>query len=211
MALMTWAKPLKNSSPSCSFFIAASSSNDAPAISSVIGVEGPRAGGGAVTVLTLFLTATILLASRLWLDMGRASIVSVQTQTAADVATLSSLRMRTESLRAIATRWQEYGDFYEAARLDGTVDLPAARWAEVEAKAGELERALPSYQGRSTAILKVVADANGFSREDLEVLDNAGSRHGVAAESLIVRDEKGQVNKIIVYENGQVADELLRY
>ena len=149
-----------------------------------------------MSALTLLAVAMVLLAGRLCLDAGRASLTSIQAQTRADLAALSSLRMRTSSLRAIGQRWQEYGDLYGAARLDGSVDLPAARWAEVELKAAELARALPSYQGRATAVLKVVSDANGFSREDLAVLDNEGARLGLAADSMIVRDEHGNQKKI---------------
>ena len=139
----------------------------------------------------MLLALAFAAAGVLWIDMGKASLAAQRAQTLADVSVLSSLRITSEAMETVADRWEEFGRFYDAATGSGIV-LNSAHWTVVRKSAGDLRRALSGYQGRTTAVIKVVAEANGVARESVEVLDAVGAQLGLTAEKALIRDEMGR-------------------
>lgn len=144
-----------------------------------------------MTVLTLFLILALMTVGWLWMDVGRASIATLKAQTGLDVVLLSSLRIRAESLHTIAVRWEEFGSLFGPVFFERSVSLRSSDWAKVEKKAADLKKALLSYEGRTTAIIKVVGDANKVRRDEIDIQNSAGSRLGLVAEPLNIKDENG--------------------
>jgi hypothetical protein len=135
-------------------------------------------------VLSLFLVATFIL------EQGRAWYILERAQIVADMTVLSTLRMRAESLQTIAERWAEYGNKLTQGNLmEATIQ--SSSWHDVETKAAKLKSALSGYKGRSTAVIGVVAEANGILKSAVDVSDNAGASLGLSAQSQWVTDEQG--------------------
>lgn len=147
---------------------------------------------GSVLVLMMFVGMTAGFMLWLVLDMGQATVEAQRIQTTADATALSALRMRAASMETIADRWEEFGPWFGTVLGHELVQLPSVHWTGVEQKAMELKRALPGYQGRVTAVVSVVMDANGVSRNRIRTLDNAAAKLDVISESLRVRDENGR-------------------
>lgn len=151
---------------------------------------------GSALAITLFLMLALIGAGWIWVDLGKASLAGQRSQAASDMSVLSSLRVSGEALGTVAGRWEEFGALFGLAAADRTVELRSGFWPVVEKKAGDLKRAVPGYQGRATAVIKVVAEANGFSRESLDVIDSAGSRLQLTAERAVLRDENGRAKTL---------------
>lgn len=148
---------------------------------------------GNALVTTLFFISAFSALAALWVDVARGSIAAQRAQALGDAAALSSLRVTAEALETIAARWQEFGGAFGAASAEGVVELPSSLWAPVREKADELKRAISGYQGRSTAIVKVVAEANGASKDVVDAVATAGAQIGLAAERARLLDENGRV------------------
>ncbi len=143
-----------------------------------------------MTIVTVLVSLAMVAMGVFVMDIGRVSIVSQKLETVADAAVLASLRMRVEALEIVASRWQEFGGLMGPLASDGAISLRSTDWTSVEQKAATLKRALSGYQARTTAIVKVIAEANGFSREQVEIIDDRGSRLGIQSASAIVIDEQ---------------------
>jgi hypothetical protein len=151
---------------------------------------------GGILIIMIFLAVALTTLCWLWLDLGKASLATQRAQTLSDVSVLSSLRVTAESLETVAQRWSEFGASMGAVSTDGSVALPSSQWASVEKKAADLKKAISGYQGRSTSIIKVVAEANGHSKDSLEVNGSNGSQISLTAQKGIVRDENNQIKNI---------------
>ena len=124
-------------------------------------------------------------------DWGRRLHAGEQAQTAADMILLSSLRVRAEGLSRVAARWDKLRPLYGGSGPRG-VFVARGNWAELEKQMNTLKRSLSGYQGRITAVIKVAAEANGFPRESVRVVDDSASQLGLSAEPVLTWDQFGQ-------------------
>jgi hypothetical protein len=155
-------------------------------------------------VLTLLLIISLFGFFLRVAQLGLISYRIQQTQTIADVSILSSLRLRAEALQTIANRWSEFGKSFGVAGFHNLVNLHSSLWGAVEQKVSDLKRSLSGYQGRTTAVIKVVAEANGFRRDDVDVRDDAGSKLDLIGQPVVFKDEKGKFRTLdaVWYQRG---------
>lgn len=146
---------------------------------------------GGVLVVMLFLVMGFFGLGLLVVNIGQAGFTAQRAQTLADVSVLSSARMRVEALEKISERWLEYGRYFGLAADDGSVQLQSVDGPLVQQKAAALVRALPGYLGRTSAVIKVVADANAINRTQVSVEDDAAAQIGLKPEAAILVNEKG--------------------
>ncbi len=135
--------------------------------------------------------------SILVLNISRAVLTEQKIQTAADASLLSSLRLRAEALQIISDRWLEIGRYYVEGFANGQVLVPSASWTVVQRGAETLRRAVPGYQGRVTAVVGVVLDANGIPQESARFVLKGAQSLGLTAEPITLRNEGGQTKRIL--------------
>lgn len=140
-----------------------------------------RGTRGSVLALGLLLTIAVLIATRLFSDLLAAVIASEKAQTAADFALLSALRIRAQSLEAVAARWELFGA--PLANADGMVEAPAGTVPSVALAADALRRSLSGFQGRVSSALTVAAEANGADRALVAQTVPNGLRLGIEPQS----------------------------
>ncbi len=151
---------------------------------------------GGVLALTLFLIVAFAWTTLLVADVGRTVAARAKIQSTADTVVLSSVRLRAEALETIAARWREFGALFGAVSPSGEVSLASSDWPNVQTKADALKRALPGYQGRTTAVIKVVAEANRMERDAIVIDDAIGAQLGLTAKSITIRDEADRVARL---------------
>lgn len=127
--------------------------------------------------------------------MARGSFLSLKARTLAEMSALSSERINAESLEDVAERWRSFGAQFGPILAPGRVNLAGSFWDGVRQAAQELRRALPGYQGRATAVIKVVAEANGATRDRISAA-NGPALLGLSPQSLIIQDETGRAQAL---------------
>lgn len=149
-----------------------------------------------MNILFIPFVVIFVMCSKLAFDIGRWVTMEQKLQTTADVALLSSLRIRASGLQTIAERWSEVGQFIVQGFANGQVLVPAAQWNQIQNRAETLRRSIGGYRGRVTAVVGVVSEANGvprsagvFVREDAQDL-------AVTAQSFTLRNESGQTKSV---------------
>lgn len=143
---------------------------------------------GAVVVLFLFISLAFFWFALFALNIGRSFYVIERAQTTAEMTALSSLRMRSEGLKKIAERWEIFGSSFTGGNSAGA-SAPRDYFDAMAADANTLARALPGYKARISSVIKVVSEANGISRENVEIIDNTASQLGLIPQDLAVIDE----------------------
>jgi hypothetical protein len=135
---------------------------------------------GSVLALSLFLALAVLIVTRLFSDLMSAAIAAQKAQTAADFALVSALRVRAQSLEAIAARWDMFGSVITV--VSGALQAPAGTVSAIGVAAETLRRAISGYQGRITAALTVAAEANGADRAKLTQVVSQGLKLNLDAQ-----------------------------
>lgn len=148
--------------------------------------------------LVLFLPCALVFVSVAVLTWRMAAwlVADARAQTVVDAVLCSSLRLRVEALETIAARWNDVGRTFAEGDASGHVLVPQSYWSRTRSQANTLSHAIPGYKGRITAVLTVVAEANGFRREQFHFQKDDAQNLGVRSESVVMRNEINQLQNL---------------
>jgi hypothetical protein len=147
---------------------------------------------GAVLYVFLFVWMALVMFLIFTVSIARRIFAMEREQTVADMTALASARLRIDGLERVAARWAtDVGKFTGEAGPSGAF-VASGDWPEITRNAGRLPAALSGYKGRSTAVIKVVTDANRVDRDEIEILDSSGAQLNLVAEPMAIYDESGQ-------------------
>jgi hypothetical protein len=130
-------------------------------------------------------------------DLGIWALAADRAQNIGDVCLLSSLRVRAEGLERIAERWRDLGLFMNEGQPSGWVRVPRSQWNNAREEANQLRRAISGYQGRVTSVIRVVAEAQGANRDNLEFIREDAQRLNVIPQPVTMRDENNQEGLLV--------------
>lgn len=152
-----------------------------------IKIKSPaRAGAALLASLPMALLAVTALV--VFADLARVAYWRDRAEIVADAVVAATLETRIAGWESVTRRWSEtIGPHLGTADLDA-VAVPETVWFAVESAARRLKSALSGYKGRVTSVVRVAAEANGFSRETVSVSAEPDRGFGLEPRPLRLAD-----------------------
>lgn len=145
---------------------------------------------GAVFVVFVFAVGAFFVFLMGAIELTRKILEVQRKQAWMETTVLSSLRVRAKALGTVADRWETFGRTLGPADEAG-VYLERSKWTGFIKASDQLSGSLGGYQGRTSAVVTVLAGIYGLPREEILVEDRQAPKLGILAQPFLLRDEAG--------------------
>jgi hypothetical protein len=146
---------------------------------------------GSIVVGFLPIFIGMVISIILLVDVGRIQYLKTKAQVLCDQVMLSILRVRAMSLERVATKWAPIGELISEGNSSGAF-YGGDSWEDLIYEATQFNRSLSGYKGQITRIHRVVANANGFQKSDVKILEGDGLDLGLQTKSMWVTNQNMQ-------------------
>jgi hypothetical protein len=133
---------------------------------------------------------SIFLITLFLIDWGRGLYLADKTQTVAEAAVVSSMRIKADGLEAVAERWNTFGKLFLSGDKE-QIHLRSRDWPTILVEAGKLRSAVGGYKGRIKAVASVVSEANGIPSTALQFSNEKALALEITPQIQTTVDEKG--------------------